>query len=137
MNYSKCFVLITIGIALSIVGSQATPYGDSYNRNENSRNHDLFIGTPRNSDTPTVREHVKEDYELLRKLTVNRTFYAPVGHVITAIHALDQNNVGDGAEATVLDGGIGQNSVNMRFVSQRSHGIDFVVKLFTFTPNSE
>lgn len=134
---SKCLISIAIGIALAIFGVKASPYGDSYIRDGDRKNHDLFMGSSHGSDPPTVREHVEEKYEFLRKQNIERTFFAPVGQVITGIHALDQNNEGHGAEPTVTQGGIGQNSVTLRFESQRSYGIDFVVKLFTYAPHSE
>ena len=47
---------------------------------------------------------------------------------ITMIRALDQNLSGHGGKASILD--INNGTVKMRFVSERSHGIDFIVEIY-------
>lgn len=50
---------------------------------------------------------------------------------ITSIRAIDANTKGNGANVTVIAGGINRKNVHLRFRSQRGHSIDFNVQIFT------
>jgi hypothetical protein len=65
-----------------------------------------------------------------RGVTADTTIDVVAWQRITMVEALDQNDRGNGAYASVVGGGPGHSSVSLHFKSQRSHSINFVVQVY-------
>lgn len=93
--------------------------------------HNLIVGARQPGDSLVLRQSVIKSSSWMQIVTVqqtfNSTYYRPR---ITQIRALDQKTNGNGAFASLLNGGPGRNNVTMRFKSQRGHGINFIVELY-------
>ncbi|XP_011161050.2 probable salivary secreted peptide [Solenopsis invicta] len=93
--------------------------------------HNLIVGIRSPGDRLSYTENIVKDSSWLRIVTIEKTFFVPQGERITMLEALDQKTNGNGAHASILNGGPGNNNVTLKFKSQRSHGINFVVKLYS------
>lgn len=49
---------------------------------------------------------------------------------INYIEAIDQGAEGPGSKVILTKGGLGQQSVEMKFTSPKSHGFSFIVEIF-------
>jgi len=82
-------------------------------------------------DKLVLKENIIKNSGWLKGQGVEKTFYVlKPEDLITMVEALDQKTNGNGAYASILQGGPGHNSVTMKFKSQRGHGINFVVQLY-------
>ncbi|XP_011161049.1 probable salivary secreted peptide [Solenopsis invicta] len=93
--------------------------------------HNLIVGTRAPGDRLSHKENIVKDSSIMRVVTVEKTFFVPQGERITLIEALDQKTNGNGAQASILNGGPGNNNVTLKFKSKRGHGINFIVQLYS------
>lgn len=50
---------------------------------------------------------------------------------ITSIRAIDANANGNGANVTIVEGGVNRKHVHLHFRSKRGHSIDYKLQIFT------
>ncbi|XP_012535214.1 probable salivary secreted peptide [Monomorium pharaonis] len=93
--------------------------------------HNLIIGSRMPGDKLVFEENLVKSSSWMQIVKIERTFYVPTGQRITMVEALDQKTNGNGAYASILNGGPGHSNVTMKFKSQRSHGINFVLRLYS------
>ncbi|XP_076236329.1 putative salivary secreted peptide [Calliopsis andreniformis] len=122
--------LAAITVAVVITRVDSSPQINYYAANNTNKSHNLIVGFRQVGDRLVLRENIVKNSSWMRIVTVEKTFNTSRFDRITMIQALDQKTNGNGAYASVLSGGPGYSSVNMRFKSQRSHGINFVVELY-------
>ena len=107
--------------------SQETYLGKSNKDNS----HNLVVGYRLPGDRLVLSQSVIKNSSWMRVVVVEKTFNISDFDRITLLQALDQKTNGNGAYASILSGGPGSNNVTMRFKSQRGHGINFIVELYS------
>lgn len=112
-------------VALAVIGALAPieVLGD--------KSHHLIVGSRQPGDRLSLTETVVKESKWMRKVIVEKTFPVPWPSTITQVEALDQKTNGNGAVASILQGGPGSSSVTIRFKSQRGHGINFRVEIYS------
>ncbi|CAL7936464.1 unnamed protein product [Xylocopa violacea] len=121
--------IVAIIAAITEVTSSANAV-QNWGSNNTNKSHNLLVGFRMPGDRIVLRQSVIKNSSWMRIVTEERTFNTSRFDRITLIQALDQKTNGNGAYASILNGGPGSNSVTMRFKSQRGHGINFVVELY-------
>ncbi|CAB0042586.1 unnamed protein product [Trichogramma brassicae] len=92
--------------------------------------HNLVVGGRVWGDYLIQRVKVDKKSAWLRHVSESRTFSGDGTSRISQIQVLDQKHDGTGAYATLVTGGPGQTFATLKFKSQKSHGIHFVVELY-------
>ena len=121
--------LAIVAVAAIFTEANSVPQVGLYANNSN-KSHDLVIGYRQPGDRLVVRSRVVKNSSWMKIVTEQKTFNASRWDRITMVQALDQKTNGNGAYASILNGGPGHQNVTIRFKSQRSHGIDFIVELY-------
>ena len=98
-----------------------------------AKSHHLEVGGRPFADHLLAKEHIFKSSKILRVITDTWTYSGGPYTNITFIKALDQKDNGDGAHAAIINGGIGRNTVTLKFKSERNHGIDFMVEIYGIT----
>lgn len=132
MEGKKCiFIVATFIIALA-VNSYCMPneHNNRYVREAENKTHNLRVGSRTPGDELLFQKNIVKESKWLRKVIVEETFNMPTYSIITLVEALDQKTNGNGAYASLTNGGPGSQNVKLRFKSQRGHGINFVVKIY-------
>ncbi|PBC34605.1 salivary secreted peptide [Apis cerana cerana] len=126
------FLPITaLAISLLIaVQVNSAPQSNFYGSN-NNKSHDLVIGYRMPGDRLILRQSIIKNSSWGRIVTDERTFNTTRFERITQVRVLDQKTNGNGAYASILFGGPGWNNVTIRFKSQRGHGINFIVEVYS------
>ncbi|XP_029037767.1 probable salivary secreted peptide [Osmia bicornis bicornis] len=134
MSTNKLIFYLAI-VAITAIFSQvsSTPYGSHYAANNTNKSHHLIVGSRMPGDRITLRENIVKSSSWMQIVTVQKTFNVSRWERITQVQALDQKTNGNGAFASILNGGPGFSNVTLRFKSQRGHGINFNVQIFTRT----
>lgn len=128
MFANKFFILAALGLALGILSS----YGVRAVEVQDESSHHLIIGSRLPGDRLTISGvSVQKESKWLQKVIAERTFQVPFNQNITEVQCIDQKTNGKGAYATVTYGGPGWNHVDLRFKSQRGHGINFKVYIYS------
>lgn len=92
---------------------------------------DLIVGSRTYDDQLVHEENIAIGASIIGKKVIHeQTIKVLTNHVITQVLALDQATGNTGAEVTVTKGGPGQDSITLRFKSQRFRGIYFNVKVY-------
>lgn len=112
--------------ALAVIGALCATQVQA----DDNKSHHLIVGSRLPGDRLSLTQTVVKDSKWMRKVIVEKTFVVPWPSTITQVEALDQKTNGNGAVASILQGGPGSNSVTIRFKSQRGHGINFRVNLY-------
>ena len=120
-------VTVTVLSAQVDSSSQETYWGKSNTDNS----HNLVVGYRLPGDKLVLRQSVIKNSSWMRVVVIEKSFSISEFDRITLLQALDQKTNGNGAYASILEGGPGHNNVTMRFKSQRGHGINFIVELYS------
>ncbi|KAJ8668346.1 hypothetical protein QAD02_010009 [Eretmocerus hayati] len=92
---------------------------------------DLKVGNRQPGDKLVSLEVVELEYKWYgTKIVEERTYRVPKGNIITFVHSIDQATDDTGAEAVVTGGGPGQDWVQIKFKSQRLHGVYHTVNIY-------
>ncbi|XP_011308427.1 probable salivary secreted peptide [Fopius arisanus] len=130
--YSKCAFLWALVVAIAITTySPSHAYRYNYATNSTNKSHNLIVGSRLPGDRITYQENIVKSSKLWQITTVEKTFYAAKNERITQVYALDQKTNGNGAYARITKGGPGLNNVTIKFKSQRNHGINFLVQIYS------
>ncbi|CAD1479707.1 unnamed protein product [Heterotrigona itama] len=130
MVMGKVIVFLAIvAVAAIFTEVSSVPQVALYANNSN-KSHNLIIGYRMPGDRLVVRSRVVKNSSWMQIVTDTKTFNTTRWDRITLVQALDQKTNGNGAYASILNGGPGHQNVTIRFKSQRSHGIDFIVELY-------
>ena len=92
--------------------------------------HDLIIGKLVPGDILIRKYVVWKTYELFKSISITKTYKADGFSKITRVEALDRHDNGHGAKVELVDGGVGYTYVTLRFESENTRGIDFLIKLY-------
>ncbi|XP_055680155.1 probable salivary secreted peptide [Lutzomyia longipalpis] len=101
-----------------------------------AQSHNIQWGNQTHYDRLLHREFVHKSSKWMQVVThevnwPNRTQAAQARNAtITYIRAMDQYVNGKGGYATLRAGGVGFNHTEVRFKSQRSQGIDFILEIY-------
>lgn len=95
-----------------------------------NKSHNLVLGNRMPGDRLLYKEHIVKGSLWLKIVTVERTYNASTWERITMIEALDKDTNGNGAYASILNGGLGHSNVTIGLKSQKSHGINFIIQLY-------
>lgn len=101
-----------------------TPYAAA------NKSHNLIVGGRLPGDRLVLRESVVKNSSWMKIQIVENTFNISRWERITMVEALDQKTNGNGAYASIRNGGPGHNNVTMRFKSQRGHSVNFIVQIY-------
>ncbi|XP_011700837.1 PREDICTED: probable salivary secreted peptide [Wasmannia auropunctata] len=96
-----------------------------------SNKQDLIIGNRVPNDRESLKENVVKKASWNNVQIVEKTYNVSANERITMVAMLDQNTNRKGAKASVLQGGPGWSNVTVKFKSQRSERIDFIVQLYS------
>ncbi|CAK9819026.1 Probable salivary secreted peptide [Anthophora plagiata] len=134
MSGQKLFLYLVI-VATAVIATQVSsvPQGGKYAVNSSNASHNLIIGYRLPGDRLVLSQNVVKPSAWMRVVVEEKTFNVSKWERITMVRALDQKTNGNGAYASILNGGPGSNNVTIRFKSQRGHGINFVVELYSRT----
>ncbi|KOX73822.1 putative salivary secreted peptide [Melipona quadrifasciata] len=122
--------LAIVAVAAIFTEVNSVPRVGPYASNNSNKSHDLIIGYRMPGDRLGMKNRVTKKSSWMQIVTEQRTFNVSRWDRITLVQALDQKTNGNGAYASVLNGGPGHQNVTIRFKSQRGHGIDFIVELY-------
>ncbi|XP_011161048.1 probable salivary secreted peptide [Solenopsis invicta] len=95
------------------------------------KSHHMIVGAREAGDRLAYQENIVKTSSWLQIVKIEKTFSVPSNERITLVEALDQKTNGNGAYASILSGGPGSNSVTIKFKSQRSHGINFDLRIYS------
>ncbi|NP_001155164.1 venom protein R precursor [Nasonia vitripennis] len=129
---ARQLIFAALAVALAVVAVNSTPYyGGAYQQYAAAPNksHNLIIGNRQAGDRLVYQENIVKPSKWLQVIEVKKSFNI-TGYLITQIRAMDQKTNGNGAIASRVDGGVGYSNVTLKFKSQRSHGINFVVQIY-------
>ncbi|XP_043461984.1 probable salivary secreted peptide [Leptopilina heterotoma] len=131
-TFVKFIFTIIVVILLLSVNSWGIPNENGGNIETVGRqSHHLIVGSRLPGDSDLTRDYIYIRPELKRIITIERIINITFSNAkITQVAAYDQKSDGTGAYAVIISGGPGFQHVGLRFVSQLSRGIDFVVELF-------
>ncbi|XP_076675820.1 putative salivary secreted peptide [Andrena cerasifolii] len=121
--------IVTVTVLSAQVGSSPLETFGSQSNKDSS--HDLVVGYRLPGDRLVLRQSVIKNSSWMRVVVVEKSFSISEFDRITLLQALDQKTNGNGAYASILEGGPGHSNVTMRFKSQRGHGINFIVELYS------
>lgn len=99
--------------------------------NSSSKSHHLVAGSRLPGDRLTLQQSVVKTSSWGSITSVQKTFNVSRYEKITQVLACDQKNNGNGAYPSIISGGPGGNNVTLKFKSQRGHGINFIVTLYS------
>ncbi|XP_011867528.1 PREDICTED: probable salivary secreted peptide [Vollenhovia emeryi] len=120
-------VLVTALLTISTVPASGsiTSYAAA------NKSHHLRVGYRMPGDRLVLRESVIKNSAWMKVQIVEKTFNVSKWERITMVEALDQKTNGNGAHANIQKGGPGYSNVTLKFKSQRGHGINFVVQVYS------
>lgn len=132
MSANKLIIYMAI-VAITVFFSQvsSTPYNGYFAANNTNKSHNLIVGSRMAGDRLSLKENIVKNSSWMQIVTVQKTFNVSPWERITQVQALDQKTNGNGAFASILNGGPGFSNVTLKFKSQRGHGINFVVQIFS------
>lgn len=130
MAYEKIIFVLLFATALILVANVSPTTG--YNNYYRGRNisHNFIIGSRRPGDRLVMQQNITASAATFQIVTRSVQFLVQGGKNITQVTALDQKVDGTGAYVTLKNGGVGKRNITLRFKSQRSRGINFIVKIF-------
>jgi len=96
----------------------------------NNKSHHLIVGYRAPGDRLVLKEYIIKNSSWMKVQSIQKTFNVSRYEHITMVEALDQKTNGNGAYASILNGGPGHSNVTMKFKSQRGHGINFIVNIY-------
>lgn len=128
MSMQKYLVAMALMVFAVIVVTAVGPDSGTYAAN---KSHHLIIGYRLPGDRLVLRQNIIKDSSWMKVVVVEKTFNATKYERITLIEALDQKTNGNGAYASLTKGGPGNNNATLRFKSQRGHGINFIVNVYS------
>lgn len=135
----RIFAIVVL-VALAVeckpqnIGFNPLPAVQTHQQQQNytlsTKSHTLLIGSRLPGDSQQYQERIYKPSKWLRTLSFEKNFKVHPHFSITQIVAEDQSKDGNGGYAKIEKGGIGQNNVTIKFKSQRSEAVDFIVTLF-------
>uniref|UniRef100_A0A6V7IZ11 Salivary secreted peptide n=1 Tax=Bracon brevicornis TaxID=1563983 RepID=A0A6V7IZ11_9HYME len=129
--YSKCTIIFALLAVLAFTAhspSEALSY-KSYAAVNNTNTHNLIVGNRLPGDRLMHEESIVKSSSFLQVTSVQKTFSVPRFERITQVVALDRKS--NGAYARIVRGGPGTNNVTIKFKSQRNHGLNFRVQIYS------
>uniref|UniRef100_A0A6V7ISY8 Salivary secreted peptide n=1 Tax=Bracon brevicornis TaxID=1563983 RepID=A0A6V7ISY8_9HYME len=131
--YSKSVLIIAFLAAIAFSAytpSEAFSFNPFATKDTN-KSHHLIVGSRLPGDRLTYQESIVKASSFLQVVKVVKTFNVSKYDRITQVLALDQKTNGNGAYAKVIGGGPGFSNVTLQFKSQRNHGINFLVQIYS------
>lgn len=131
MLANKYIIAVGLVIATLLAINTGTASGFGSNYAAENKSHNLVLGYRLPGDRLVFKQSVVKNSSWMRIVTEEKTFNTTRNERITLLQCLDQKTNGNGAYASVLQGGPGHSNVTVRFKSQRGHGINFVVEIYS------
>lgn len=128
-SYKYILGLAVLVAALFAVNT--VPASEAFTPYAPAKSHNLTVGGRLPGDRLVLRESVVKNSGWMKVQVVEKTFNISKWERITMVEALDQKTNGNGAYASIMNGGPGHSNVTMKFKSQRGHGINFVVQIYS------
>lgn len=129
-GYKYIIGLAVLVAALLTIDTVPTANGAIASYAAENKSHHMTIGSRMPGDRLVLKENIIKDSSWMRIVTVEKTYNVSQYERITMVQALDQKTNGNGAYASMLNGGPGQSSVTIKLKSQRGHGINFVIEVY-------
>ncbi|XP_043483907.1 probable salivary secreted peptide [Leptopilina heterotoma] len=129
---TKKFILLILTFIVGLsVSSYAIPKEHNrFARATGNKSHNFIVGSRLTGDRLVLRQNIQKNSSWMRIVTLEKTFNTTQYQRITQVAAYDQKSNGNGAYASLLNGGPGSDRATLRFKSQRGHGINFIVELY-------
>ncbi|XP_054006685.1 probable salivary secreted peptide [Hylaeus anthracinus] len=129
MSYQKVAVYLAIVVIAVLATNVNSSYQEAYARNNTSLPHHLILGKRLPGDRLFLSQTIIKNSTWWNDV---ETWNFSIGRYsrITMVRALDQMINGNGANATLVRGGLGFNNVTLMFKSQKGYGINFIVELY-------
>ena len=130
MESCKMLFVLAFVMAITLAMNVAPSSGLGANLAKNI-SHDFILGSRVSGDRLVLQKTINKPSKTFQIVTHQETFNTTSTHYkITQVAAYDQKTNGNGAFVTLIKGGPGYQNVTLRFKSQRSHGINFIVRLY-------
>lgn len=137
MTYEKSIVFLFLTSLILIVNIWSISGDKYYNINnkedgkKETNSHNLIIGSRQPGDRLYIDYNVTAPAIKSKIVIKSATYFIHLGHNITQISALDWKTDGTGADVTLESGSVEENNFTLAFKSQESHGIDFLLQVYT------
>ncbi|XP_058799871.1 probable salivary secreted peptide [Phymastichus coffea] len=92
--------------------------------------HDLMQGQREPGDTLIAQMQIDKEYKTLRVIEHVESILGDGNHRITRIEAIDYKQKKTSATPHIMSGGVGQSHVTIKFISERGHGIHYIIKVY-------
>jgi len=119
MAFHRFILLLLIAISITAVLSASK---------QASKN--VIVGARFKHDHLLQREFEKEPSKLLQTVKIKKTYPGNKRSRITQVKLLDQNKKGNGATASIVNGGPGSTFVTVEFKSVKGHSVDYIVEIY-------
>lgn len=124
------FALVFVALTVDCIRHQTSTSRQQPRNNSTIFNNTLVVGFKQGSDILLEQKRISEPAKRNKVLNFNRNFKVRPRHSITLVVAVDQFRNGTGSDAKIVRGGPGLNNVTLKFTSQKSQGVDFIVTLY-------
>ncbi|XP_044006876.1 probable salivary secreted peptide [Aphidius gifuensis] len=99
--------------------------------NSSNKSHHLIAGSRLPGDRLTLQQSIVKTSSWAQITSIEKNFNVSRYERITQVLACDQKTNGNGAYPSIIKGGPGGSNVTIKFKSQRGHGINFVVLIYS------
>lgn len=133
MKFFASFFAILALVAVATAWTADSSFGSALEEKVAARieSNNLIVGKRQYNDKLIYQENINKKASIIgMKIILEKVINVPRDYVITEVRALDMMTDGTGAFVVVTGGGPGQESISLRFKSQRFHGIYFVVQVY-------
>ena len=118
-------------MALTLVLNVAPSSGYGYDNRAQNISHDAIFGRRISGDRLVLQKTINKSAKKFQIVTHRETFNTTTRYYkITQVAAYDQKTNGTGAYVSLIKGGPGFQNVTLSFVSQKSEGINFIVRMY-------
>nr|ABQ18257.1 unknown [Lygus lineolaris] len=127
MAMERVAVAVTSGLLLAVLLATFAPSPALAIDCGRNKSHNAFIGSRHWDDKLLFMDHPKKESKWLRTVSAD-VATGNLRGIINYIEVLDQKTNGNGGCAYLTSGGAGTNNVAFHIKSQRSHGLDFIIR---------
>ncbi|GAB1861889.1 Salivary secreted peptide [Camponotus japonicus] len=123
-----------IGLAFLVAALMAintVPANGAVNQFATNKSNHLIVGYRVPGDKLVLRQNIVKNSSWMKVVVIEKTFNVSTWQRITLLQSLDQKTNGNGATASLLNGGPGFSNVTLKFKSLRGHGINHIVEIYS------
>ncbi|EFN73881.1 hypothetical protein EAG_09984 [Camponotus floridanus] len=122
-----------IGLAFLVAALMAintVPANGAVNQLATNKSHHLVVGYRVPGDKLVLRQNIVKNSSWMKVIIIEKTFNISTWQRITLVQSLDQKTNGNGATASLLQGGPGFSNVTLRYKSVRGHSVNHILEIY-------